>query len=461
SILVTLVGAIIAVLGAWAFLGLFNQISGKELSITPQILSWLIPALVLIIIVVGCLAGSYPALFLSGFQPIQVLKGKLAGGFKGGTLRSVLVVFQFAISIFLIVGTLVIGNQLKYIQNKDLGYNRNHVLIVQNIWTLGNGAKTFKQDVEQLSGVQNAALSNALPTDQNSNSTTYFKDRVIDQKRSVLTYNWSIDQDLIPTLGIKMAEGRNFSKDIATDSTGVIINEAFAKTIGYANPLNKPLYTFANNADSKVIEYHIIGVMKDFNFKSLKTNITPLLFTLNQGYNSLSIRMNTADIPSLVNKIEAKWKGLSPQRQFNYSFLDENFDAVYRSEQRTGKISIAFTSLAIIIACLGLFGLAAYAAEQRTKEIGIRKVLGATVVNVTTMLSKDFIKLVIISIVIATPLAWLAMQKWLQSFAYRQNIQWWVLLVAGSVAVVIAFITISFQSVRAALTNPVTSLKSE
>jgi putative ABC transport system permease protein len=461
SILVTTVGAIIAVLGAWAFLGLFNQISGKELSITPQILSWLIPALLVIIVVVGCLAGSYPALFLSGFQPIQVLKGKLAGGFKGSSLRSVLVVFQFAISIFLIVGTLVISNQLKYIQKKDLGYNRDHVLVVQDVWTLGNAAKTFKQDVEQLGGVQSAALSNSLPTDQNGNSTTYFKDPVIDQKRSILTDDWSVDQDLIQTLGIKMAAGRNFSKDMATDTAGVVINEAFAKTLDYTNPVNQPIYTFANNAGTKITEYHIIGVMKDFNFKSLKSNITPLLFTLNQGYNSLSIRINTADVPSLVNKIKAKWKEVSPQKQFNYSFLDEKFDAVYRSEQRTGKISIAFTSLAIIIACLGLFGLAAYAAEQRTKEIGIRKVLGATVVNVTTMLSKDFIKLVLISIIIATPLAWLAMQKWLQSFAYRQNIQWWVLVVAGLIALIIAFITISFQSVKAALTNPVKSLKSE
>jgi putative ABC transport system permease protein len=461
SILVTLVGAVLAVLGAWAFLGLFNQLSGKELTVTPQILGWLIPALLIIIVVVGCLAGSYPALFLSGFQPVKVLKGKLAGGFKGGLLRSVLVVFQFAISIFLIVGTLVISNQLKYIQNKDLGYNRDHVLTVQNVWALGNAAKTFKQEVKGLAGVQNVALSNALPTDENSNSTTFSKDPVIDQKRSVLTFNWNVDEDFIPTLGIKMMAGRNFSKDMATDSLAVVINEAFAKTLGYPNAVNQPLYTPADEKFTKTTKYHIIGVMKDFNFKSLKTTVEPMLFSLNQGIGTMSVRVNSEDIPSLINKIRDKWKELSPNRQFSYSFMDDNFDALYRAEQRTGTISIAFTSLAIVIACLGLFGLAAYAAEQRTKEIGIRKVLGANVSIIVAMLSKDFIKLVVISIVIATPLAWLAMQKWLQSFAYRQNIQWWELVAAGAIAVIIAFITISFQSIKAALTNPVSSLKSE
>ncbi|HEY2582989.1 MAG TPA: ABC transporter permease [Mucilaginibacter sp.] len=464
SIMVTLAGAIIAVLGAWAFLGLFNQISGKELTVTPQIIGWLVPALLIIVLVVGCMAGSYPALFLSAFQPIQVLKGKLAGGFKGGTLRSVLVVFQFTISIFLIVGTLVINNQLRYIQNKDLGYKRDHLLIVKNVWALGNASNTFKQEVKQLAGVQAATLSDALPTDENTSSVTYFKDPVSDQKRSVLTFNWSVDEDLIPTLGIKMAAGRNFSKDMATDNLGVIINEAFAKKLGYPNPINQPLYGFTDNT-LRTTKFHIIGVMRDFNFKSLKTNIEPMLFSplfaFNRGGGTLSVKINTADMPSLMDKVKNKWKGLSPNRQFSYSFMDENFDALYRSEQRTGAISIAFTSLAIIIACLGLFGLAAYAAEQRMKEIGIRKVLGATVANISSMLSKDFIKLVITSIVIATPFAWWAMQKWLESFAYRQNIQWWVFAVAGCTCIIIAFITISFQSIKAALSNPVDSLRSE
>jgi putative ABC transport system permease protein len=462
SIMVTLVGTIIAVFAAWAFLPLFNQLSGKELTVTAQILGWLMPALFIIIIVIGCLAGSYPALFLSGFQPIDVLKGKLAAGFKGGALRSFLVVFQFAISIFLIIGTLVIYNQLKYIQNKDLGYNRDHILIVKNVWNLGKGANAFKQEVSQLTGVQNATLSNSLPTDNgNDNTSSFFKSQVIDQKGAVLSHSWDVDEDYIPTLGIKMMAGRNFSKDMATDSSAVIVNEAFAKLFGYSNPVNQFVYAPANSQLTKVTRLHIIGVVKDFNFKSLRDNVAPLLISLTHNMGVLSIRINTADIPGLLAQVKNKWKDVAPNQQFNYSFMDQDFDALYRSEQRMGAISIAFTSLAIIIACLGLFGLAAYAAEQRTKEIGIRKVLGANVSIIVAMLSFDFIKLILVSIIIATPLAWWAMQKWLESFAYRQNIQWWVLAIAGFTAILIAFITISFQSIKAAISNPVNSLRSE
>jgi len=461
SIMVTLAGAVLAVLAAWGFLGLFNQISGKQLVVTGQILGWLLPAMLVIIIVVGCLAGSYPALFLSGFQPIQVLKGKLAGGFKGSGLRSILVVVQFAISIFLIVGTLVIGNQLRYIQNKDLGYKRDHVLVVQNTWALGNAAKTFKDEVKRIAGVQQASLSNALPTDLNTNSSSYFKTAVPDQKRAVLTYNWSVDEDFIPTLGIKMAAGRNFSKEMATDTAAVVINEAFAKLLGYADPVNQPIYEPADATLTKTVRLNIIGVVKDFNFKSLRDNVSPMLFNFNQGSSNLSVRVNSEDIPALLDAVRNRWKELSPNRQFSYTFLDQNFDALYRAEQRTGAISIAFTTLAIIIACLGLFGLAAYAAEQRTKEIGIRKVLGASISTIVGMLSKDFIRLVLVAIAIAVPLGWWAMHGWLQGFAYRQNIQWWVPAVAAASAILIAFLTISFQSVKAALTNPVKSLRSE
>jgi len=461
SILVTLIGAVLAVLAAWGFLGLFNQISGKQLTVTGQILGWLLPAMLIIIVVVGCLAGSYPALFLSAFQPIQVLKGKLAGGFKGSGLRSILVVVQFSISIFLIVGTLVISNQLHYIQNKDIGYKRDHVLVVQNTWALGKAAPTFRDEVQQVTGVQQASLSDALPTDPNTNSTSYFKDPAVDQKRSILTFDWSVDENFIPTMGIQMVAGRNFSKDMKTDTAAVIINEAFAKQLGYPNAVDQSLYQPSDAKFTKMNRLRIIGVMKDFNFKSLRDNVTPMLFALNQGSSQLSVRINTANIPALLDNLKTKWKALSPQRQFSYAFLDQNFDALYRSEQRTGAISIAFTTLAIIIACLGLFGLAAYAAEQRTKEIGIRKVLGANVTLIVGMLSKDFIKLVLIAIAIAVPLGWWAMHSWLESFAYRQEIQWWVPAVSAVAAIAIAFITISFQSVKAALTNPVKSLKSE
>lgn len=461
SIMVTLVATMLAVLLAWAFLGLFNNVSGKQLTVTWQIFGWLLPAMLVIVIFVGCLAGSYPALFLSGFQPIQVLKGKLAGGFKGSGLRSFLVVVQFSISIFLIVGTLVISNQLHYIQNKDIGYNRDHVLVVKNTWALGNAAQTFKEEVKGIAGVQDASLSNALPTDLNTNSSSYFKTPVADQKHAVLTYNWNVDQDFIPTLGIRMAAGRNFSKEMATDTAAVVINEAFAKLLGYANPIGEPIYEPADANLTKTIKLHIIGVVTDFNFKSLRDNVSPILFNYNQWSSNLSVRINSADIPALISRIQTKWKALSPNREFSYTFLDQDFDAIYRAEQRTGAISLAFTTLAIIIACLGLFGLAAYAAEQRTKEIGVRKVLGANVSTIVGLLSKDFIRLVLVAIVIAIPLGWWAMHNWLQGFAYHQKIQWWVPALAAASAMLIAFVTISFQSIKAALTNPVKSLRSE
>jgi len=460
SVMITLLAAIIAVFAAWALLPLFNQIAGKELMVTSQIVKFTVPALLAIVIVVGCLAGSYPAFFLSGFQPIEVLKGKLTAGFKGGGIRRFLVVFQFAISIFLIIGTLVIYNQLKYIQNKDVGYNRNHLLVVRNLWTQPNSvAKTFKQQIKQLAGVEEVSLSQAPPGWDYQTSNTFFKDKVFDQKRSLESQNWGVDEDYIPTLGIKMAAGRNFSKDMLTDSAGLLINKAAANLLGYADPLNQTLYL---PHDKTIKVYHIVGVMNDFNFRSLRVNVTPMIFTLKQRSNVLSVRVKSADIPLLLSQIKNKWKEMYPRQLFEYSFLEDDFNATYRTEQRTGTISIAFTSLAIIIACLGLFGLAAYAAEQRTKEIGIRKVLGADVTTIVALLSKDFLLLVLVSIVIASPVAWWFMQKWfLQGFAYRQKIQWWVFTSAGLTAIIIAFITISFQSIKAALNNPVTSLRSE
>ena len=233
SVLITLVAALIAVFTAWAVLPLFNQMAGKELSVTPQIMGWLVPVLIILIIIIGCLAGWYPALFLSGFQPIEVLKGKLSAGFKGGMLRNFLVVFQFAISIFLIIGTLVIYNQLQYIQHKDLGYNRDHVLIVKDVWTLKNSAKTFKQEVKGIAGVQNATLTGALPTGGYGNSSSFFKDPVLDQKRAVLSQIWSVDEDYIPTLNIKMVSGRNFSRDMLTDSASLVINQGCRKAVRF------------------------------------------------------------------------------------------------------------------------------------------------------------------------------------------------------------------------------------
>jgi putative ABC transport system permease protein len=462
SLLVTLFATIIAVLTAWALLPLFNHMSGKELSISLQTFTWLLPSLIIIIIIVGVLAGSYPAFYLSGFQPIHVLKGKLATGFKGSNFRSFLVVLQFSISIFLIIGTLVIYNQLNYIQHKNLGFDRNLVLVVKNVNVLPN-AKTFKNELRQIPGVTSVTLTGFLPTGSLRAPDAVFTSKNVDGKSALFTEIWPVDEDYLSTMGMGIAKGRNFSNQLKTDSSSIIINETAARMMGYYNdPLNKKLYSpRPQGAKTVVKEYNIIGVLKDFNFKSLRDNITPVVMILGNNSDALSVKINSKNLTPFVSKIENTWNKLSPNQHFEYSFMDEDFNSAYKFEQRTGTIFMSFTILALVIACLGLFGLAAYAAEQRNREIGIRKVLGANVSALVAMLSKDFIKLVLISIFIATPLAWWAMHQWLQGFAYRQNIQWWVIVSAAFGSIIIAFVTISFQSIKAALANPVDSLRSE
>jgi len=460
STMVTFIAVIIALVVAMLALPAFNHFAGKSIIVNSHTLIWLAPLALIAILLIGLLAGLYPAFFLSAFNPMQVLKGKISAGFKGGALRSFLVVLQFSISIFLIIGTLVIYNQLHYIQNRDLGYNRNQVLIIQHAFELGDHAKTFKQEIKQLPGVTNATLSGYLPVKSTRGTGIFYKEAVADPKKSLFPQIWSIDEDYISTLAMKIKSGRDFSAQMPSDSNAIVINETAAKFLGFTDPVNKVVYRSSGGPNPTYKPYTIIGMVKDFNFSSLRDNISPVVMQLNTDNSSLSIKVNTANMPALLSQIENKWKGFTPAH-FQYSFMDQDFDAMYRSEQRIGTIFIAFTTLAIVIACLGLFGLAAYAAEQRTKEIGIRKVLGASIATIAGMLSLDFIKLVCISILIASPIAWYLMQKWLQDFAYRIGIAWWVFAIAGVAALFIAFITISFQSIKAAVANPVNSLRSE
>ncbi len=461
STLIAFVATVIALVVTLLLLPAFNQLSGKEISITAQTFTWLAPMALLAIVLIGISAGSYPAFFLSAFKPADVLKGKLAAGFKSGWLRSFLVVFQFSISIFLIIATMVIYNQLNYIQTKDLGYNRSQVLIINHTDELFKQAQTFKQQVKQLQGIADVTLSRFLPTTSNRNTSIFYKDAgMLDQQNSIFPENWFVDENYIETLGMKLVAGRNFSAAMGTDSTGLIINETAAKFLGFGNAIGKPLYQSLDGKRQKVKAYHIIGVVKDFHFNSLRENISPVIMNLGNDNGSLAVKVNTANIPLVIAQIKKIWNNLTPI-QLDYAFMDQNFNNSYRAEQRIGTIFIVFSSLAILIACLGLFGLAAYAAEQRTKEVGIRKVLGASVGIIVGILSKDFIKLIAIAIIIASPVAWFVMHKWLQDFAYRVSISWHTMVIAGLAAMVIAVATISFQSVKAALANPVKSLKSE
>jgi putative ABC transport system permease protein len=456
SVLVTLVATVIALIIVLITLPAFNQLSGKNISIGIDFIVRLIPMMVSGIVIIGILAGLYPAFFLSSFQPIKVLKGKVQTGFNDSGLRSFLIVFQFSISIFLIISTLVIYHQLKYIQTRDVGFNRNQVLVLQNAFELGNHAQTFKEEIKQMPGVINVTLSGFLPTFGNRNTSIFCKDATHDPKKSIFPQSWRVDQDYIQTLGMKILKGRNFSSQLPTDSSAIIINETAAKFLGFTDPLNKTLYRTDGSKP-----YRIIGVVKDFNFQSLRENVTPVVMTLSADNGSLAIRVQGKNISPLLAQLENKWKALAPAGNFKYSFMDADFETIYRTEERMGEIFLLFTSLAVSIACLGLFGLSAYAAEQRNKEIGIRKVLGATVQSITTLLSKDFIKLVFLAIIIASPIAWYAVHEWLQDFAYRIEIAWWVFVVAGLGAIVIALLTISFQAVKAAVANPIKSLRTE
>ena len=461
SMLISFISMILALAIAALLLPYFNTLSGKELTTQAFFSSWLLPSLLLLVIIVGLLAGIYPAFYLSSFRPVAVLKGKIAAGFKTGWLRSGLVVFQFAISIFLIIGTLVIYSQLNYIHNKNIGYDRDHVLVIKNTDALGNEAKVFKDEVLKLSGVQNATMTGFLPTAGWRSDSPLFPTPTTDTKNAISTQIWRIDENYIPTLGMKMEQGRNFSKDFPTDSSGIIINEAFAKLIGFRDAVNKPLYYMNNFPSTDFTKYHVIGVVRDFNFNSLHDVVTPLVFLLEPQNGSIAFRVNTANIGNLISSIQQIYKRAAPGQPFRYSFMDADFNKTYRAEQKMAGLSITFSILAILIACLGLFGLITYAATQRTKEIGIRKVLGASISNVVTMLSKDFLKLVLIAALIAFPVGWWAMNKWLQSFAYRIHVSWWIFLVAGITAILIALITVSFQAIKAAVANPVESLRTE
>jgi putative ABC transport system permease protein len=464
SLLTALVAFIFSIALIVLLLPLLNQLSGKEINLASGLYTWLFPALMGVAMICGLLAGAYPALVLSAFDPIKILKGKFVLNVRGYKLRNALVVFQFTTAIILITGTLVIYQQLNYIRNKNLGYDRDHVLVLNNAYALGEHTQTFKKEILQLPGVVAGSLTQNLPTSTANdwNKNAYSKDATLNASQTQTIVDWGVDAGYIPALKMKIVTGRNFSEDMATDSSAIIINESAVRSLGFKDPLNAKLYDF-NSRTQQTQEYHVIGVVKDFNAGSLRYNTEPLVMRYSKYGGQFIFRIKSANIPQLLSQIESRYHSFDQMssQPFLYSFLDEDFNNLYKGEQRTGSMFTTFAALAIFIACLGLFGLAVYSAEQRTKEIGIRKVLGASVSGIISLLSKDFIRLVIVSIIIATPVAWWAMNKWLQTFAYRINISWWIFLVAGVIAILIAVITVSFQAIKAAVSNPVKSLRTE
>ncbi len=458
SILISVIALLLSLALVWLALPLFNDLSGQQLTFSFTEKPLMIPVLLGVVLFTGLLAGSYPAFYLSSFKPVVVLKGKWNPAKSGLSFRSALVVFQFFIAIMLIVSTTIVYKQLSYIRYKDVGYDKDKVMVLSNVWALGNNMEIFRQQLQNDPAVASVSASRYLPAGASGNNN-FFVAAADDPDRLVKTLRYEIDEHYIPTLGIELKDGRNFSRQYSTDSSGVILNEAAVNALGWKeNPLGQTIAR-TNKGDEEI--YRVIGVVKDFHFRSLHERISPLVMVLAPDPGNLVVKIKTADMLGFTTKLQQWFSAYGAEDPMDYSFLDERYYHTYNAEQKIGTILGIFAALTIFVACLGLFGLAKFTAEQRTKEIGIRKVLGATAAQLSAMLSKDFLKLVMIACGIAFPFAWWIMHRWLQDFAYRTNISWWVFAATGLLAVVIALGTISFQALKAALANPVDSLRDE
>jgi putative ABC transport system permease protein len=459
SFLFTSISLLISVIMVICVIPLFNDIIGKDLDLSWSDAVWILPGLLLVGLIVGVFAGSYPAFFLSSFQPISVLKGKFSSGTKSLSLRSGLVVFQFFISITLIMGTIVVYSQLQFIRNKKLGFDKDQLIVVENTWRLGNREQSFIKQLSSDPRIASSTVSGYLPAGSSFNNN-YTVSPEGNETQLVKTLRYDVDYEYLKTMGMQMATGRFFSREFGTDSSGVIINEAAAKVFGWADgAMGKRIVNSDNNGNKKI--FTIIGVVKDFHFKSLHQKISPLVMTLGDNNGTVILRTKTKDMAGLISSLKKQWDSLDPEAPFAYSFMDERVEQTYQYEQKVSKVLTIFASLTIFIACLGLFGLARFSIEQRTKEIGIRKVLGASVMIILNLITRDFLKLVIIASLIALPISWYVMNFWLQDYEYRINIQWWMFGIPGLFAVLISIATISFEAIKSAVMNPVKSLRSE
>jgi putative ABC transport system permease protein len=454
--------AIIAAIGfVYLFLPLFNSISGKKMLFTVFMSPVGLMLIIALPFIVGIIAGIYPALFLSRFKPVIVLKGRLLSGKNGGSLRGALVVFQFAASIVLIIATLIINRQLDYVQNKYLGYNKDQVLIINDTYALKENVDAFKNEMLQIPGVQQATLTGFLPIPSARSNTTYFKDAAFDSKGTFNMQRWQIDYDYIKFMGMQIIAGRNFSREFGTDTSAVIINEEAAKQLGYNNPIGENIYTLSISNLQNRVSYKIIGVVKNFHYESLKQQIGPLCFLLGKNKGACSFRVDAANITGILKKAEDIWKGLAPDMPFNYRFMDESFTKQYNAERNIGMTALASSVFAVLVACLGLLGLSIFMAQQKTKEIGIRKTLGASIPVILFLFSKEFLKWLVIANIIAWPVAYYFMNKWLQNFAYRTELSLWIFVSSGGIALVIALTTLSIQAIKAAIANPIKALRYE
>ncbi|MEM9298623.1 MAG: ABC transporter permease [Bacteroidota bacterium] len=457
STILSVLAGIIAVGVVYLTLPYFNSITDKSLEL--QLNSFALPLMVVFALLVGVLAGVYPAFFLSAFTPVEVLKGNMQTKKSSGSLRNALVVFQFAISIVLIASTLIVQDQITFIQSKDMGYQKDKMMVIERAGVLNEQLETFMQEARNIPDVRAVGASGMIPVSQ------YFGQQFLPPGGGeVVTVNsMNVDDNYLDAMNIQLVAGRSFSEDF-NDSLSVVINQKTAELLNVDNPIGLKLSQAVQGDPTSFREYEVVGVVKDFHYMSLREEISPFVLLSTEGVNQfanfISIRID-GDLSGVINDTGSLWKTMAPQEPFKFTFLDQELNQQYKAESNSGNVFSMFAFLAIIIACVGLFGLAAYMAGLRTKEIGVRKVMGASVFSVVGLLSYDFTKLILISTVLAIPISWYFMDQWLTSFAYRTEMSIWTFVLAGTAALGIALITVSYQSIKAAIVNPVRSLKDE
>ena len=454
SILIALIAFSIGIVLSAILMPLFRTMSGTDLVMPWSSLGFL-PMIVLAAFVVGTLAGLYPSFYLSNFNPISVLKGKLSSGSKSSGLRSGLVIFQFTISIILIVGTLIINQQMDFILNSKVGFEKDQVVQIYSTNILNDRVVTFKEELKKLPGISNVTISDYLPiegTKRNGNGFT--KEGKENTDEGVGGQAWVIDEDYIKTMGMKLVDGRNFILGRASDEKAVIMNQTMAKELKLDAPVGKRISRYGQL-------WEVIGVVEDFNFNTMKQTVQPLCFFSGISPTITSVKMNTTDVSAVLASMEAKWDEFVPNMAFRYEFMDASFAKMYDNVSRIKSIFTTFAILAILVACLGLLALSAYMVEQRNKEMSIRKVLGASVQTIFKLLTKNFIVLIVVALVVAIPIAYYLMQAWLQDYEYRIEMSWSVFAGAGVLAIAIALSTVSYHAVKLALINPAKVLRSE
>ncbi len=469
SIIMSIFSFALGLILMYLALPLFNQIADKSLILPVGDPSFIV-VFIMSSILIGILAGLYPAFYLSSFTPIQTLKGKIIGGSGNSNVRSGLVIFQFMIGMLLIMGTLAINKQLKFIQNKDIGFNKEQVIIINDLYMLGKNSESFKNELDQLNNVKSSSISGYLPINGfNRSENSFWKGgEEASAQNTVSMQVWNVDEDYIETMGMDLISGRNLNKELSSDSKAIILNETALRRHGFE--IDDPEPVIQQQAYDPITyvpiagefnKYRVVGVVKDFHFESMKDNVGPVLLRLGNDPADISVRVQTDDFSGVLAEIENLWKKFDPSLPFNYSYLDEEFEQMYMAESKLSTAFSIFAGLAIFIACLGLFALASFMTEQRKKEIGIRKVLGASVKGVVIMLSSEFSRLVLLSFLFAIPIGWWVISHWLSNYNYKVEIGWQMFIVAGLSAFMIAWITVSYHSIKVAISNPASSLKSE